>query len=126
MPATAARIAFCSQEFRTVAASDSAIKTRYGAAARDTLDAPVETFFDSASDTQAMVDERFALLKRDARKFSVEIARLVDFSGGLSFLQTVPAATLIDTEKGANLAVAITSINALDYDAEKTTVTVWG
>ena len=126
MPATPARIAFVSAEFRTYVASDAAIKTRYGPTSRDTGNAPVETFFDTLSDVQAMADERFALLKADRRKFAVRTVGLLDFSGGADFSQHTPAATLIDDEKNASMGVAIVGIPALDYDAERTTLTVWG
>jgi hypothetical protein len=134
MPATAARIAFVTNEFRTVVSSNSAIKTRYGTAARDSAtttvipvtDAPIETFFDSTTDAQTMCDERFALLKADRRKFGVTVASLLDFSGALAFTANAPAATLIDREKSANLSVAITGISALDYESGSTTLTCWG
>lgn len=126
MPASTARIAFVGQQFRSVVASDSAIKTRYGPSARDTADEPVETFFDSTNDAQAVVNERLTLLKGDRRKFNVSVARVLDFSGGLSFLQTVPTATLIDREKSANFSVGIVGIPSLDLETEATSLSVWG
>ena len=126
MPATPARIAFVTQEVRTVVSSDAAIKARYGTAARDTGDEIVETFFDTAADIQAMDDERFALLKADRRKFNVDIAGIVDFSGALAFTSNLPAVTLIDDEKLVNQALALVAIPAIDYEKNTTSVTLWG
>lgn len=50
MPATSARIAFVTQDVRTAEATDAAIKTVYGALARETGPEPVETFFDNVAD----------------------------------------------------------------------------
>ncbi len=126
MPASPTRIAFVSEEFRSYVASDAAIRSRYGPAARDTLAAPVTTFFDLTSDAAAMCDERFALLKGDRRKFQVVVQGVLAFTGALDFSQVVPAATLVDDEKNANLPVAIVGIAGIDYDAERTTLIVWG
>lgn len=126
MPATPARIAFLSEQYRSAVSLDAAIKARYGSAARDTADKPVPTFFDTVADTQAMDDERFALLKADRRKFTVTIADVVSFTGALDFTQVVPTLTLVDDEKLANLPAALVGIPSLDYESGKSTVTVWG
>jgi hypothetical protein len=126
MPATPARIAFIAQAYRSVSALDAAIKARYGAAARDTAATPVPTFFDTVADTQAMCDERFALLKADRRKFTVAVGDVLSFTGGLDFSQVVPTFTVVDDEKVANLPAALVGIESVDYETGKTTLTVWG
>ncbi len=126
MPATPARIAFVGQEFRSYVASDSAVQTKYGSAARDTLEAPPETFFDDIADVQSICTERFNLLKAERRKFKVSASGLLAFTGALDFSQVAPPVTVRDDEKSANLAAAIVGIDGKDYDANKTTVTIWG
>lgn len=126
MPATVARIAFVSEATRNSVAQDAAIKTRYGTAARDTLDQPAESFFDTAADVQAMVDERFALLKGDRRRFDVSVSGLLTFTGALDFSQVAPTVTLIDDEKAASMTAIITGIPGKDYEAETTSLSIWG
>jgi hypothetical protein len=126
MPATAARISFVGQAYRTYVSLDAAIKTRYSLLARDTLDAPPETFFDTLSDVQAICTERFNLLKGDRRKFEITVSGLLSFTGALDFSQTAPAVTVLDDEKAASLTAAIVGVVGKDYDTNKTTVTAWG
>jgi hypothetical protein len=126
--ATSARIGLITQEFRTVVSSDSAVKTKYGELARDTADRggeAVETFFDSTADAQVMANARLALVKPDRRRFRIETRGVQTFTGTLDFTQTTPAATVIDDERGANLAAAIVEI-AVDLGGEKTILTTWG
>lgn len=135
MPATSSRIGFILQPTRNVEASDSAIKTRFGSAARDTATdngssepgGAVETFFVSKTDAQAMADERLALLKADRRKFEIDVGGALDFFSTYDFSQQLVAATLIDDEKGvASRAVMIAGIPAIDYESNKTVLMVWG
>lgn len=125
MPATAARIGFITQEFRNVAASDAAVKTLYGELARDTGEDPVETFFDSTADAQAMADERLVLLKADRRRFRMEAKGVQSFTGTLDFSQVTPAATVIDDERAANHSAAIVEVS-VDLGGDKTTFVTWG
>ena len=111
---------------RSYVASDASIITRYGTAARDTSDQPVETFFDTIADVQAIADARLTLLKADRRKFEIAVAGIVGFTGALDYSQVAPAVTVIDDEKGASLPCAITGIVALDYETERSTLTCWG
>jgi len=125
MTATPARIGLITQQFRTVEAKDPAVQARYGKDARDTGAEPVETFFDDMADVQAVCDERLKLLKRDYRRFRQTTNNLVDFTGALDFSQKTPAATVIDTDRGANLKSAIVEIS-LDSGGNKTTIVTWG
>jgi hypothetical protein len=124
MPATATRIGFVTQATRNVVASDSAVTTKYGALARDTRDEPIESFFDDTADAQAMLDERFALLKADRRRFQVALSG-VETGLALDYSQAAPAATLIDAERAMNGACAIVEIG-VDFGANKSILTVWG
>ena len=126
MPATPARIEFVTQEYRSALDVDVAVVTRYGGIARDTLLSPVVTYFDSMADVQAMLDERFTLLKADRRKFTIAAAGVLGFTGALDFSQVVPSAQVIDDEKVANFIGSIVAISAVDYDATKTTLVIWG
>ena len=126
MPASAARIAFCIEPMRSYVKSDTAIQTRYGVAARDTLAEPVETFFDSMADVATICDERFALLSGDRYKFQLTLAGVLDMSGSLDYASTAPTVTVVDSEKGASMAAMIVGIGPIDYEANKTTLTCWG
>lgn len=124
MPATTARIAFVSQEFRTVLRTDSGVTTKYGSLARNSGENPVETFFDDEADATAMATERFALLKGDRRLFTVEIAAALDFAGIFAFNLAAPAVTLIDDEKGVSGTYAVTAIDGSTRGT--TTLKLWG
>lgn len=125
MTATAARIAFVLEATRNVVASDTAVKTRYGELARDTGDEPVETFFDSTADAQAMANERMALLKADRRRFRQEVRGVLSFTGSLDYSQTTPAATVIDDERSASHNAAIVELS-ISYGEGKTALQTWG
>lgn len=125
MVATSARIGFVTQEWRSVASSDAAVKGRYGELARDTEDEPVESFFDSTADAQAMNDARLVLLKGDRRRFRIDASGAQSFTGALAFTQVTPTATVIDDERAASFAAAIVEVT-VDLAGEKTTFTNWG
>ncbi|RXR28975.1 hypothetical protein [Sphingobium fluviale] len=124
MPATASRIGFITQEYRTVTAGpDSTVDTKYGNLARNT-DEPLPTFFDSIADAQAICTARHTLLKADRRRFTQQISG-ESFALGLAYQQTTPTVTVIDTERSANLPAAVVEI-AVDFESETSTVTTWG
>lgn len=125
MTATASRIGFVLQATRNVVASDSAVKTKYGELARDTGDTPVETFFDSTTDAQAMANERLTLLKADRRRFRQEVRGIQSFTGALDYSQTTPAVAVIDDERSASHNAAIVELS-VSYGDGKTTLQTWG
>lgn len=126
MPATPARIAFVTQAARSVVWTDAAVKTRYGAAARDTKDEPVETFFDSTADAQTYANQRGALLGGNARRFLVTVTGILSFTGALDYSQSLPGVKIVDDEKLANLNAVITGVPSLDYQTGRTTLACWG
>jgi hypothetical protein len=125
MPATAARIAFVLAEFRSVVASDAAVKTKYGDQARDTREEPFETFFDNTADAQVIADARLTLVKADRRRFKQDARGVQTFTGPLDFSQTTPAVNVIDDERSANHNAASVELG-LDLGGEKTTFLTWG
>jgi hypothetical protein len=115
MPATAARIGFVTQEWRRSVASDPAVKTLYGEAARDTAGKdgePVETFFDEPADALTMATQRLSLLKANRRRFKQDVNEVLEFTGSLDFSQVTPAVRVVDTD--------------LDEGANKTVIVSWG
>jgi hypothetical protein len=125
MPATPARIAFITQQFRSVVAGpDSGVITKYGSMARDTAEAPIQSFFDDTADAQVMVTERLNLLKADRRRFKVTIPNAMT-GLGLNYSQSTPSATFIDDERQANMSVAVVDVS-IDLGSDKTTLGVWG
>jgi hypothetical protein len=125
MTATPARIGFITQATRSVVASDTAVKTKYGELARDTKDEPVETYFDSVVDAQLVATERLTLLKADRRRFKQTVRGVLDLAGSFSFAQVLPTVTVIDDERQANLPALVVDI-AIDPLNERTDVICWG
>ena len=125
MTATSTRIGFVTQATRNVTSGpDATVQAKYGALARDTKDEPFESFFDDTADAQAMLDERFALLKADRRRFQVSVGRLTD-ALSLSYTQANPTATLVDDERAVNAAVGVVSMS-LNFETNEAQLTVWG
>lgn len=125
MTATPARIGFIVQATRSVVAADAAVKTKYGELARDTKDEPVETYFDSTTDAQALANERLGFLKVDRRRFRQTVRGVLDITGAYAFNQVLPAVTVIDDERQANLSAVVVDI-AIDPLNERTDVICWG
>lgn len=128
MPASSARIAFVRQQYRTAVAEDEDVKTAYGESARDSSDddgEPIETFFDSVADAQAMADERLALLSADRRRFRQDVDEVLSFTGDLDFSQVTPAVTVIDDERSADHPAAAVEI-AVRFGDDRTTIISWG
>lgn len=124
MVATPARIAFITQEFRTVKdGPTTAVDTKYGAAARKTTE-PVETFFEAEADAQAMCTERRTLQGADRRRF-VQTVQGEATGLGLTYSTTSPVATVIDDERQANHTAAVSEIT-IDFQNEKTKLETWG
>ncbi len=127
MPATAARIGFVTREFRLATAGpDTAVETVFGTSARETKpDEPVETFFIDSDDTQAMADERLALLKRNMRRFPATLPNAGAWLLALDTNETIPCGTLIDTRADADFTAAIVRTR-LDIATGTASVEAWG
>ena len=123
MPATAARIGFITQEFRTATATTANPTTRYGALARETDD-PVETFFDAEADAVTVATARQALLSVERRRFRVTVNDIQD-ALALSYAPAAPLATYVDTERSANLTTIVSDIS-IDLHKQVATMTLWG
>lgn len=106
--------------------SDSAVQTKYGSSARSTKDTPAESFFESLSDVTAMNVERFNLLKADRRRFMVTVRSILSFGGALSFSQVTPTVTLVDSDAKQSGDCLISSVDSVDFDADETTLILWG
>lgn len=125
MVATPARIGFITKATRSVLASDGLVTTKYGALARDTKDEPFETYFDSMTDAQAVLNERFNLLKSDRKRYKQTARGVLDLAGTFAYTTTVPTVTVIDDERQANLSALVVEI-AIDPLNERSEVTSWG
>lgn len=124
MPATPARIAFITQEFRTARIEDATVRSRYGKLARESDD-PVATNFDSVTDAQTIAQERMNLLGQARRRYSVRTVGL-DEALALDFLTgTIPVATFTDVEKEVSGPHAIAEIG-FDFDKQQCSFTLWG
>lgn len=125
MVATPEQIGFVRQEWRTVVASDSAVKTKYGDRARDTKDEVIETFFDSITDAQAVANARLAFLKADRRRFRQKARGAYEMTGDLDFSQVTPTVQVVDEERDADLAAAVVGVQ-VDLGGDNTTFHSWG
>lgn len=125
MVATSAQVGFVTEQFRTVVASDTAVKTAYGEEARDTGQDVIETFFDTTTDAQAIATERFNLLKANRRRFRQEVNSILSFTGTLDFSQVTPAVNVIDDERLADHNAAIVEVGVRRGDS-KTAIHTWG
>lgn len=123
MTATAARIGFITQEWRKAISTTSSVATRYGALARETDD-PIETFFDSVTDAQAVANARQTLLSAERRRFRVDLTEVEDIMA-LTYSSAVPLVTYVDTERGANMTAIVSEI-VIDFDRQSAELTVWG
>jgi hypothetical protein len=123
-PASPARVGRIIREFRVVTAGpDTGVVTRYGNLARDTAE-PLETFFDSEADAQAMADERLALLSVTRSLVTVQIQG-IDTAADLDPSLTLPTVTIIDDEQGRNSAALVFGVS-IDMKTERSTLETWG
>lgn len=127
MPATPERIGFITQPYRkTPTAVDATVEAAYGDLARETdIDDPIETFFDSTDDAQAMADERLALLKEERARYQVALPNALSFGLALDYSQQTPTGTVIDTERDTNRPALVTDIG-FDFRRGGVTMGLWG
>ncbi|PTR08663.1 MULTISPECIES: hypothetical protein [unclassified Novosphingobium] len=123
MAATPVRIGFIMTDFRRAIAESPTAKARYGDDARQSDD-PIESYFDSVADAQAIADERQALLSVERRRFKVT-AKAVDEIAYLDLSNGVPVARFIDRQSAADRDVLISEI-IIDLAKQSTTTTLWG
>lgn len=124
MPATPARIGLIINEFRrAIAGPDGSVAAKYGTLARDT-DEPIETFFDTVADAQAMADERLALLSADRRLLEHDISG-ADQLRAIAVQPVIPTAAVIDDERGYDADALVVGMT-IDLDADTASATTWG
>ncbi len=100
--------------------SDAAVKALFPSA-RDGELSPAEGFFDSATDAQACVNARGALIGAFRRRFAVTASELT----WLDPVTGLPAARLIDVEQAVDQVLLVGRVE-LDLEAETTTVELFG
>lgn len=127
MPATPERIGFITQPYRkTLTSVDATVEAAYGNLARETdIDDPIETFFDSVDDAQAMADERLALLKEERGRYQATLPDGLSFGLGLDYSQVTPTGTVIDPERNTHRPALITDIG-FDFRRGGLTLGLWG
>jgi hypothetical protein len=89
--------------------------------ARDPKDEPFESFFDSRTDAQVLVDARLALVGVERRRFSTDARGALD----LAFNLVTPAVALIDDERQADMVCAVVAISE-EATSDKLTLMTWG
>lgn len=129
MPATPARIAFVTQQFRKVIAGpDATVEAAFGDLARETeADKPIETFFDDTDDAQTMADERLTIMKADRARFEIELAGMagLTFVRTLDYSQATPCGTVIDTGRAVNRPACVSQIQ-MDLRGGRGGLLMWG
>lgn len=127
MPATPSRIAFITKPSRNfIAGPDVDVEAAYGELARETdPDAPVETFFDSGDDAQAMADERLALLFPERGRYQAQLPDGLSFALALDYSQATPTGTVIDLERDTNKP-ALTGELGIDLRRGAASIMMWG
>ena len=123
MTATPARIGFIEHEFRSVTATDTLVKGRYGNLARQSED-PIETFFDLTADAQAVCNARQSLLGGDRRRFRVAAKGLSEMLA-LPYSETIPVARYEDKERDCFRNMIVGDIT-FDFAKNGVTMTLWG
>ena len=124
MTVTAARAEFIKVGYRTVESGPNAtVVSKYGDTARKTTE-PIGTFFEAATDAQAMCTERMGLLSGDRRKFVHDVSG--EYVGiGLDYTQTAPQATVIDDRRAADHPAICVEI-IVDFQKQITSLDTWG
>lgn len=124
MPATPSRIGFITREFRTATAGpNSAVDALHGNRARDTKE-PIETFFDTEADAQAMATERLTLLQVQRSLVTASLDGVAD-AAGLDPSLTLPTVRIIDDEQDRNSQALVVGIT-IDMNTERSTLETWG
>lgn len=123
MTATPARIGFIEHEFRTVTATDTLAKDKYGNLARQSDD-PIETFFDNTVDAQAVCNARQSLLGGDRRRFRVGAKGLAEIMA-LSYSKAIPIVRYEDEERDCFRSMLVGDIT-FDFAKNSVTMTLWG
>lgn len=127
MVATPERIGFITQPYRrAIAGPDATVEAAYGDLARETkTEEPIETFFDSMDDVEAMADERLDLLKPERARFQVGLLNALSFGLALDYSQETPTGTVIDPERETNRPALVTDIG-FDFRRGGVTMGLWG
>ena len=127
MPATNARIAFITQPYRlALTAIDATVEGAYGDLARETLvGEPIETFFDSEDDAQALAVVRLGLVNEERARFQVALPDALSFGVSLDYSQATPTATVIDPDRNVNRPALVTDIN-FDFRRGGVSLGLWG
>lgn len=127
MPATPARIAFITRQYRlAIAGPDSGVDAHYGDLARDiNNDEPIETFFDSTDDADAAAAERLALMKENRTRHQAVLPGGIQFGSALDYSQSTPTGTVVDPDRDTNKPALVSEIS-LDLRNDAAGLVMWG
>lgn len=127
MVATPERIGFITRPYRlAVTDTDATVEAAYGDLARETSsDDPIETYFDSMDDVEAMADERLSLLSPERSRFQAGLPDGLSFGMALDYSQAAPTGTVIDPERDTDRQ-ALVSDMTFDFRRGGLTLGLWG
>ena len=124
MVATAARASFIQAQFRRAIAESPEPLAQFGSLARQTED-PMPTYFDSTADAAVVATERQELLSPIRRRFTVALTSIED-ALGLAYSGTLPVVRYTDSERGIEDRAMLVGGITIDFEAQATTLSIWG
>jgi len=99
------------------------VRALHGNKARAT-DEPLETFFDTVADAQAMADERLALLQVQRSIITAAIDQ-IEPATSLDPSLTLPTVRVIDDEQGRNMPALVVGFG-IDMNTDRSVFETWG
>lgn len=125
MPATPARVAIALNDGVLLSRADPTIKAaNYNAVSNDT---EIESFFDLATDAQAVLDERWAWQSVAGRpREQVEVDSSFNLGTKIALAPKVPTITLTDTSRSIVGVACKVRAYAIDYNSERYAVELIG
>jgi hypothetical protein len=125
MPATPARIALALNEGVLLSQVDAQIKADHPNANGDENE--IESFYDTAADAQAMLDERWNWKSAAGRpREQIEIDSSFNLGTVLAVTPAVPTITITDEDRAIEGAVCMVRAYAIDYTTERYAVELAG
>lgn len=124
MGATPARIGFVLQGVRAATAEAPEIAARHGKLARRD-EVPVETFFDSLEDAEAIATARQALMGTERRRFEVTVKGLEEALALSTSGPAIPQARYVDPDHAVDIDALVAEVG-FDFATQRSTFVVWG
>lgn len=94
--------------------------------AQNLVDTQIETFFDSATDAQVLLDEAWAILSTvNPASYGIEIDDTLGLGSSLAVTPTVPCFTIVDDVRGTTQVARVRAYTA-EYGSDRFAVEMLG